>query len=199
MATEWGTDNIYQTDTYNEMAPSENDAAFLNASSAAVFAAMVGSDPDAIWLMQGWLFHEAFWGDAQMKAYLGGVPAEKMWVLDLNTQARPVYTRNNGDGFYGHPYIWSVAIFCWADSSVSHPIEITASTNRTTHMARTAAREGRRGKRERGGPAWSVPGCHSRMPPPTPAAWLVGRRRPWSCFSQAAYLTPPPCLALPSL
>ena len=29
MAAEWGTDHVYQTDTYNEMAPSENDTAFL--------------------------------------------------------------------------------------------------------------------------------------------------------------------------
>jgi hypothetical protein len=41
-----------------------------------------------------------------MKAYLGGVPTDKMWVLDLNSQAKPIYTRNNGDGLYGHPYIW---------------------------------------------------------------------------------------------
>eukprot|EP01051_Picozoa_sp_SAG22_P010022 SAG22_NODE_877_length_6715_cov_28.285369_3_plen_370_part_00 len=106
MAEEWGTDHVYQTDTYNEMAPSENDAAFLNASSAAVYGAMSAADPEAIWLMQGWLFHEKFWGDAQMKAYLGGVAKEKMWVLDLNSQASPIYTRNKGDGLYGHPYIW---------------------------------------------------------------------------------------------
>ena len=105
-AEEWGTDHIYQTDTYNEMAPLQNDAAFLNASSSAVFGAMAAADPDAIWLMQGWLFHESFWGDAQMKSYLGGVAKDRMWVLDLNTQAKPVYTRNNGDGLYGHPYIW---------------------------------------------------------------------------------------------
>ena len=66
-AEEWGTDHIYQTDTYNEMAPLQNDAAFLNASSGAVFGAMTAADPDSVWLMQGWLFHEKFWGDAQMK------------------------------------------------------------------------------------------------------------------------------------
>jgi alpha-N-acetylglucosaminidase len=106
MADEWGTDHIYQTDTYNEMEPTENDTAFLNASSAAVYAAMTGADPDAIWLMQGWLFHESFWNPETTAAYLGGVAKEKMWVLDLNTESRPIYTRNQGDGLYGHPYIW---------------------------------------------------------------------------------------------
>ena len=52
----------------NEMEPKESDDAFLNASSAAVYAAMSGADPDAIWLMQGWLFHETFWNPKTMKA-----------------------------------------------------------------------------------------------------------------------------------
>lgn len=54
------------------MEPSERDAAFLNASSAAVYAAMSGADPEAVWLMQGWLFHEPFWTAETMSAYLGG-------------------------------------------------------------------------------------------------------------------------------
>jgi alpha-N-acetylglucosaminidase len=52
-ADEWGTDHIYQTDTYNEMAPLQSDSAFLAASSGAVYGAMTASDPDSIWLMQG--------------------------------------------------------------------------------------------------------------------------------------------------
>ena len=36
-----------------------------------------------------------------MEAYLGGVARHKLWVLDLNTQVNPVYTRNHGDGFFG--------------------------------------------------------------------------------------------------
>ena len=94
----------------NEMEPKESDDAFLNASSAAVYAAMSGADPDAIWLMQGWLFHETFWNPKTMKAsdysaqflsrvamawllidivwwcrYLGGVAPEKMCTSTTQT------------------------------------------------------------------------------------------------------------------
>ena len=105
MGEEWGTDHIYQTDTYNEMDPENTTAAFLNASSSAVYGGMNGADPDAIWLMQAWLFHHtSTWGDAQIEAYVGGVAKDKLWLLDLSTSSRPVWTYTKS--FYGHPYIW---------------------------------------------------------------------------------------------
>ena len=125
MKDEWGTDHVYQTDTYNEMVPSESDAAFLNASSAAVYAAMSGADPEAIWLMQGWLFHESFWTNETMSAYLGGVADEKMWILDLNTQASPIYTRNGGNGLYGKSFIWCTLSTYGMTLSLSLSVSLT--------------------------------------------------------------------------
>ena len=40
MAEEWGTDHIYQTDTYNEMEPPTSDPGYLATSSKNVFDAM---------------------------------------------------------------------------------------------------------------------------------------------------------------
>lgn len=57
----FGSDHIYQADTFNEMAPASDDPSYLRASSAAVYAAMSAADPDAIWLMQGWLFQSSWW------------------------------------------------------------------------------------------------------------------------------------------
>ena len=45
--------------TDNEMVPPTDDPAYLASSSANVYAAMSKADPDAIWLMQGWLFQNA--------------------------------------------------------------------------------------------------------------------------------------------
>lgn len=43
-------------------------------------------DPEGVYLMQGWLFHDTtFWTDEHIAAYLSGVPNEKMIILDLNT------------------------------------------------------------------------------------------------------------------
>eukprot|EP01052_Picozoa_sp_SAG31_P006424 SAG31_NODE_295_length_18239_cov_15.063065_14_plen_79_part_00 len=49
----YGTDHIYQADTYNEMLPPTNDVGYLKSSAQNVYAAMSGADPDAVWLMQG--------------------------------------------------------------------------------------------------------------------------------------------------
>jgi len=67
-------------DTYNEMEPSSHDPSFLNASNYAVYRAMATVDPKAVDLMQGWLFHEGFWGQAEVEAYLSGVPNNAMIV-----------------------------------------------------------------------------------------------------------------------
>ncbi len=78
-------DHIYNCDTYNEMNPRSSDPSYLAASSRAVFKAMTSADSDAVWLMQGWLFRSGagFWQPAQIQAYLGAVPDERMWLLDL--------------------------------------------------------------------------------------------------------------------
>jgi hypothetical protein len=43
-------------------------------------------DPEGVYLMQGWLFHEGFWNQVErIEAYLSGVPNEQMMILDLNS------------------------------------------------------------------------------------------------------------------
>lgn len=63
-------------------------------------------DPQAIWLMQGWLFFSdaAFWKPAQIQALLHGVPIGRMIVLDLFAETEPIYSYTKS--FYGQPFIW---------------------------------------------------------------------------------------------
>eukprot|EP01045_Picozoa_sp_COSAG04_P000809 COSAG04_NODE_23_length_37908_cov_41.289825_3_plen_216_part_00 len=65
----YGSDHIYQCDTYNEMRPRSNDLAYLAASASAVSMSMRTADPQAVWLMQDWAFSDhSFWGQAQLNA-----------------------------------------------------------------------------------------------------------------------------------
>ena len=57
LVREFGTDHIYNCDTYNEMDPSSADPTFLANTNRAIYQAMASTDQDAIFLMQGWLFH----------------------------------------------------------------------------------------------------------------------------------------------
>ncbi|XP_035260693.1 alpha-N-acetylglucosaminidase [Anguilla anguilla] len=102
----FGTDHIYNTDTFNEMTPASPDPAYLSAVSSSVYSAMTSVDPQAIWLMQGWLFvHDVvFWKPAQIKALLHGVPIGRMIVLDLFAETAPAFSSTQS--FYGQPFIW---------------------------------------------------------------------------------------------
>eukprot|EP01062_Namystynia_karyoxenos_P058893 TRINITY_DN50349_c0_g1_i1.p1 TRINITY_DN50349_c0_g1~~TRINITY_DN50349_c0_g1_i1.p1 ORF type:complete len:862 (+),score=324.47 TRINITY_DN50349_c0_g1_i1:79-2586(+) len=101
----FGTDHIYQCDTYNELTPPTSDPAYLRAASAAVYEAMAAGDAGAIWLMQGWLFQSTgFWKEPQIKAYLGGVDNSKMWILDLFGSSKPIWSKTGS--FYGKPFIF---------------------------------------------------------------------------------------------
>ncbi|MBN3323484.1 ANAG acetylglucosaminidase, partial [Atractosteus spatula] len=103
---QFGSDHIYNTDTFNEMTPSSSDPTYLSAVSHAVFTSMTAVDPQAVWLMQGWLFvHDAaFWQPAQVRALLHGVPLGRMIVLDLFAESVPAYSFTQS--FYGQPFIW---------------------------------------------------------------------------------------------
>uniref|UniRef100_A0A8B9V5T2 Alpha-N-acetylglucosaminidase n=1 Tax=Anas zonorhyncha TaxID=75864 RepID=A0A8B9V5T2_9AVES len=103
---EFGTDHIYSADTFNEMSPLSSDPAYLSRVSNAVFRSMTGADPEALWLMQGWLFQHQpdFWQPAQVRALLHGVPLGRMIVLDLFAESKPVYPWT--ESFYGQPFIW---------------------------------------------------------------------------------------------
>lgn len=59
LIAQYGTDNVYNADTYNEMNPSSTDLTFLKESNQAIYEAMKASDPKATFLMQGWLFKYA--------------------------------------------------------------------------------------------------------------------------------------------
>lgn len=106
MIGEFGTDHIYNADTFNEMTPTSSDPAYLSAISSAIFKSMVNVDPGAIWLMQGWMFvnNPSFWKPAQIRALLHGAPIGKIIVLDLFAETSPVY--QSTESFFGQPFIW---------------------------------------------------------------------------------------------
>eukprot|EP00117_Sycon_ciliatum_P016941 scpid38479/ scgid16158/ Alpha-N-acetylglucosaminidase; N-acetyl-alpha-glucosaminidase; Alpha-N-acetylglucosaminidase 82 kDa form; Alpha-N-acetylglucosaminidase 77 kDa form len=99
-----GTDHVYNVDTFNEMNPSSSDPSYLANTSAAVFQGMRAADPDAIWLMQGWLFLSGFWNEKTVKPYLDAVPNSGMIILDLYTEAVPIWSRY--ESYYGKPFVW---------------------------------------------------------------------------------------------
>ena len=103
-----GTDHLYSADTFNENEPPSDDPEFLGRLSNRVYDGMKQADPEAVWVMQGWLFYSdrKFWKDAQTAALLKAVPNDKMILLDLATEIEPVWKRT--EAFYGKPWIWNM-------------------------------------------------------------------------------------------
>ena len=104
----FGTDHLYAADTFIEMSPPSNAPAFLDAMGKAVYEGMHAADPEAVWVMQGWLFvnNPGFWKPPQTKALLGSVPKGKMLCIDLYCEARPAWKKTAA--FHGNPWIWCI-------------------------------------------------------------------------------------------
>ena len=102
----FGTDHLYSADTFNENTPPTNDSTYLSAVSKKVYDAMAAADSKAVWIMQGWLFSYTakFWQPTQIQALLKAVPDDKMIILDLYSESKPVW--NKTDAYYGKPWIW---------------------------------------------------------------------------------------------
>lgn len=99
-----GTDHVYNADIFNEMDPPQLTSAFITNTSIGVYNAMLASDSDAVWLMQGWMFLSSVWKPELIKAWLQAIPYGKLIILDLASDLYPLYDQTNA--FYGHPFIW---------------------------------------------------------------------------------------------
>ena len=100
----FGTDagHFYSVDQFNEVDPRSNDETYLKSAATASYNSLCKGDPEAVWVMQGWLFvfHAQFWQTAQTSAYLSAVPKGGLLVLDLVSEATPGYVTT--DSYEGH-------------------------------------------------------------------------------------------------
>lgn len=104
----YGTNHYYTADTFNENEPPSNDSLYLNNVSQKVYRSMASADPEATWIMQGWLFYHDrhFWKEKEINALLNAVPDNRMIILDLWSERFPIWNRTNAYG--GKPWIWNM-------------------------------------------------------------------------------------------
>ncbi len=101
----------YGDSTANKNAVAEVDPALKAARLAdyglALYDAIRQAQPDAVWVMQGWLFgaDKAFWTSETIDAFLSRVPDDKLMVLDIGNDRYPdVWTR--AEAFKGKSWIY---------------------------------------------------------------------------------------------
>lgn len=102
----FGTDHLYAADTFIEMTPPSGELKYLKSLGRAIYSGMADSDPQAVWVLQGWAFmnKRSFWTQPRFEAFLNAVPDEHMFVLDLFCESRPMW--NKTDAFCGKPWLW---------------------------------------------------------------------------------------------
>ncbi|KAJ5593927.1 uncharacterized protein N7459_000135 [Penicillium hispanicum] len=99
--------NIYTLDQYNENDPYSGDPDYLRNITHTTWKSLKQADPNAIWMMQGWLFYasSAFWTDERIEAFFSGVEVDSdMLILDLFSESMPQWRRTNS--YYGKPWLW---------------------------------------------------------------------------------------------
>ena len=117
---EFGKGEYYLIDCFNEMdipfgekgSQERHDA--LSAYSDAIYRSVSAVNPDATWVMQGWIlgYQRDLWDREALQALLAPVPDEKLMIIDLGVDFNE-YVWKNGrnwdfyEGFYGKPWVWS--------------------------------------------------------------------------------------------
>lgn len=96
---QYGTDHLYLCDTFNEQNPQFPAATKLSDLANAgrsVYEGLREGDPDAVWVMQGWLFYNErdYWGEPEIEALLSKVPDDRMIILDLSCEQYEVWRRS---------------------------------------------------------------------------------------------------------
>ncbi len=110
----YGTDpddgpHFYSCDTFNENCPLSDEPAYLDSFARNIYSAMAQADPQAVWVMQDWMFHfnptnPGFWKKPQIDAFLGAVPDDRMLILDLHSEAFPLGEKTGW--FDNKPWAW---------------------------------------------------------------------------------------------
>ena len=132
--------HIYTLDQYNENDPSSGELDYLENVTSGTIDALKAADPQAVWMIQGWLFYSNidFWTNARVEAYLSGVPDSDMIILDLFSESEPQWQRLNS--YFGKPWIWcqlhgfggNMGMYGQVENVTFNPIE--ALNNATSTM-----------------------------------------------------------------
>ncbi|KAH8355850.1 hypothetical protein KR200_005031 [Drosophila serrata] len=101
----YASNHIFFCDPFNELEPPVAKPEYMRSTAAAIHESMREVDPQAIWLLQGWMFvKNPFWTTDMAKAFLTAVPRGRILVLDLQSEQFPQYELTQS--YFGQPFIW---------------------------------------------------------------------------------------------
>ena len=118
---EFGKNDYYIVDSFNEMdipfPPKEDPKRYslLASYGDKVYQSIKAGNPDATWVMQGWMFgfQRYIWDEPTLRALLSKVPDDKMLLLDLAVDYNKCFWHSEVNwefykGFFNKPWVYSV-------------------------------------------------------------------------------------------
>jgi len=133
---EFGKGEYYLIDSFNELdipfgeQGSQERFDKLHDYSATIYSSLAKANPDAVWVMQGWMFgyQRDIWDPQSVEALLSGAPNDKMQIIDLAVDFNHYVWKNgnswdNLSGFFGKGWIWSTVPNFGGRSALKGPVD----------------------------------------------------------------------------
>ena len=133
---EFGKGKYYLIDGFNELeipfGPKGSKERYesLQHYSQTIYESLAAANPDAVWVMQGWMFGYSrhMWDPESVEALLSGAPDGKMMIIDLAVDFNEYVWRSDNSwdylsGFYGKEWIWSTVPNFGGRSALKGPLD----------------------------------------------------------------------------
>ena len=133
---EFGKGKYYLIDSFNELdipfgeKGSQERYDKLHDYSATIYRSLAKANPEAVWVMQGWMFgyQRDIWDAESVEALLSGAPDEKMQIIDLAVDFNHYVWKNgnswdNLSGFFGKGWIWSTVPNFGGRTALKGPVD----------------------------------------------------------------------------
>lgn len=137
---EFGKNDYYIVDSFNEMEipfppkDSPERYALLAQYGDEVYSSIKAGNPDATWVMQGWMFgyQRNIWDYKTLQALVSKVPDDKMMLLDLAEDYNHLFWKNGANwefykGFYNKEWVYSVIPNMGGKSGLTGDLEFYAN------------------------------------------------------------------------
>lgn len=137
---EFGKNDYYIVDSFNEMEipfppkGSEERYSLLADYGEKVYSSISAGNPDAVWVMQGWMFgyQRHIWDYETLKSLVSRIPDDKMLLLDLAVDYNRCFWKTEVNwefykGMFGKQWVYSVIPNMGGKSGLTGQLEVYAN------------------------------------------------------------------------
>jgi alpha-N-acetylglucosaminidase len=137
---EYGQNEYYLADPFNELnvpVTKEHRYEDLAQYGCLIYESIRAGDPNGKWALQAWLFEDVqFWDPKSVKAFLSGIPNDRMLIIDYGNSQREIWRAN--EAYSGKPWIYAMAHTFGGNNNVkgnlpridTKPAEVLASPDK---------------------------------------------------------------------